>query len=538
MAHLLSEEMIRAAVAGLGQTADLDSLVPEHLAQLYHADNFRSGAERFLQLMTLHQLEQSIARLPVPGDAPAELPAEPEPLLTPLDQNRQAEFARLPRQQIGLQPLLACFLAARRALPDDIAIDMLRGAERGSHDLSALPGSARLRWMLSITPEWSKQLSTQSDAWIAPAQRLLCSPNDELTSDDEQVLIQTLCECRPALRAWLVRLLGRQSPAQISRFVRGCWDTAKAELRALLVQQLIGISEWLASPQGQEMQQWLRELPTERATSVRQQLALLLTGLDARTGRLDEESPLYLALSECITLKAGKAELQAPEQLTPELTALGVADTRAHANSDISKPASRLGQLVRLGGPTLWSRLLDCNADKACELLLNSRYQDELLPFILDSLFLHREGSLFKQVYQATYESDRPVYTGIIEQVAVQHVNAHSDTARWFADIMERDGLWQAATEEASAGALLAAGVRLTPATSRAWLQHFDSASFASLLLLDLASNDPAFAPHPESDDETYEQRSHRNFCQRIRTAMAFREALTQPASTMQGEHA
>ncbi len=534
----LPEEMIRTAVAGLGQTADLDSLVPEHLAQLCHTDNFRSGAERFLQLMTLQQLEQSIARLPVPGDAPAELPAEPKPLLTPLDQHGQADFARLPRQQIGLQPLLACLLAARRALPDAIALDMLRGAERGAHDLCALPGSARLRWMLSITPEWSKQLSTQSDAWIAPAQRLLCSPGTELDSDDEQILIQTLCECRPALRGWLLRLLGRQSPVQLSRFIRGCWDTAKAELRTLLVQQLIGISAWLASPQGQEMQQWLQELPTERATSVRQQLALLQACLDTCAGRLNEDSPLYLALSRCITLKAGKAELQAPEQLIPELTALGIADTRAYANHDISKSASRLGQLVRLGGPALWARLLDCTADKSCELLLNSRYRDELLPFILDSLYLHREGTLFKQVYQATYRSDRAVYTGIIEHVAAQHVNAHPDTARWFADIMERDDLWQPAAQDAISIALLAAGVRLTAATSRAWLQHFHDAKFASLLLLDLATNDPALDFHPESDDETPEQQRHRNFCQRIRTAMVFREVLTQPASIMQGEHA
>lgn len=549
MSDTLQEGLVSTAVTGLSQSADLDALIPADLTNTFARDNFRSDADRFLQLLTLQQLEHSVARLPASAENMEPLPAEPKTLLNATDPTCLTVFTRLNNGQhyTDTQALLSCMLNTGHALPDTFAIAVFAGSERGLQDLCGLGASARLRWMLSLLPDWSALLSTSATDWIEPAQQLLSTPDRALSDETQDSLIQTFNDCRPNLRGWLTRMLARKPAADVARFVRSAWHSARAEGRTMLVHLLAGISDWLLSPEGRESFDWLHALPNERATSVRQLLSLLKSTLAQREAPHGEYcSALKQALSACIAVsKQGTFDLQAPEALSPELIALGVADVRNHADLDISKPAARLGQLIRLGGPSIWAQLLDTSVENACQQLLDSRYCKELLPFMQDSLFWHRQLHLLPMLYRAANQPKRFHLEHFLARLAADHVLNQPHAASALLGCLDRHNFWQLLRLERICLALLLADVELTPeASQRCWkelqpllLDHEYPGNCASLLLnlTDEQLNQP---PEHRSKLTEDQQILYREHCQRIGTAIAFRQSLKhRQASTSQGEH-
>ncbi|MBV0931742.1 hypothetical protein [Marinobacterium weihaiense] len=549
MSDTLQDRLVRTAVTGLSQAADLDSLIPADLTDTFVREHFRSDAECFLQLLSLQQLEHSIARLPAATDAIEPLPPEPGVVLqTPAPQCLTA-FAQLQERftQSGVQALLCCMLNAGYALPDELALKAFGGGYRGLDDLCGLGASPRVRWMLSLLPAWSQRLSTGSSDWIAPAQRLLRHPDQAVSDADQEHWIQIFNDGRANLRGWLMRALARTPATVQAGFIRAAWGRTRAEGRTALVHLLAGISDWLLSPDGQDMHDWLHNLPDERATSVRQLLALLKTRLQLVAAPADEHiNRLKQATAACFTTaKKARFDLQAPEALTPELITLGVADIRCHEDLDISKPAARLGQLIRLSGPSLWAELLDTCEEDACRLLLESRYCKELLPFMQDSLFWHRQLHLLPILYDAADQPKRFHLQHSLARLAAGHVVNQPQAATALVDSIRQQDAWHLLQLGRFDEALLLAGVELTPTDSLRWWQQLQPELIddygpgpCTLLLLNLTT-EQLNRPPEHKDKLTEDQLTlYRDHCQRIGEAMAFRQSLTHSqASTSQGDH-
>ncbi len=552
MAESPLDRLMRSAMVGLRHAPDYDAEIPERFTRLLAQGEFRSEAERFLHLLTLCQLEQSLSRCPQPDDGFEELPDEPHDLLILLDDGAE----RLAGQLLELGPrqgsrLLATVLFQRRcALPDALFVGALERGDRHQADLYALAASARSRWMLELTPAWLEQLSGQCGDWIASAQQLLID-QAELDADAQRVLCQAYGSCRPALRQQLSMLIGRLPPLQLFAFVQTCWGSARAEARVALLRLLSGPLDWLVSPEGEAARLWLESLSEERAGSVRQvlmQLVALLAQRMAAERRSGFQTALLARIGQCLEPcilepTSRKPELLVPETLSAALQSLGIGDSLAPRHPSLGQPAARLGQLLRLAGPGIWAQLMDCPVEEAGRRLLSSRFGAEVAPFVFESLLWHRERQTLGRLRKAAFSASAEGCHGAVLEL----LGANPEAASWYLETLIELDDWETLDSEAVCAALLAAGASLSEQASRRWweqrlCQQFaqkrrePEREFCAALLLSLPAAElerwqPGVAATEGGAEE--HQRQRRRL---LETAQALRHASRTPPGTLQGE--
>lgn len=396
------QELQKTAIIGLSHSPDTRH-IEQQLAHIPGGDVIhqqlanrqQDKAQAFMETLLLAQGACEFSCLPVAGryDELPEVPPEQARVLNADESTQLNHISLLIQNHMHNEPgieLLDLLLSPHHAvLPDRLLISLLQryGSQTALQRQLLTLISRRSEWLLRLDPQLIDTANAlPNPALPHPAQ--LVEWLEQATDNDWQTLAQHWSGLN---RQWQKRYLLALNPARdtlIRQFLQHCWSEIAADGRERLLPLLGRLCESARSPSAtipwqEALWQWLQTISNDRSAKIRLALLPLINQLafDLPETCQDEHSrtcinTLQAELNRYLPRTGAKGcEPLAPEELTPELIALGISNSPQYARS---VAAGRLVQLVELAGIDLIARHLHTTPAKAVTTLAKSAFGDEL----------------------------------------------------------------------------------------------------------------------------------------------------------------
>lgn len=456
------QELQKTAIIGLGHSPDLQQ-IERHLAAIpggaqilqQSAADSRDKGQQFMENLLLAQGACQFSRLPV-ADRYDELPDVPAEITAPLTAQQLQQFDDIGRgceADDYLDVITRLLAGHQRAIPDTKLMPLVQRYQSQPAPLRQVLTllSQRGEWLLRL----DHQLITDTNALPNPQlphPQALVRWLQQASETDWQTLWQHWPNLNRQWQERYILTLNEANHELLLQFVKGCWSVVAVDGRERLIPLVARLCELARPPAPSatgilnslkkrvlgesevvphrltaadtsivaELWQWMQETRRDRSAKIRQLMLPLMYQLAQELPdnlQDDNSRALVSALEQqlqCYLPRQGAHDTEplAPEELTPELEALGIQNSRQYAKSIA---AGRLVQLVELAGVDLIARYLQCTAAMMVTTLAKSAFGEELSPALLASCLRNRDPAALqswcKHYTQDNYQQSNIVGT-------------------------------------------------------------------------------------------------------------------------------
>lgn len=346
----------RIAVLGLNNHSG-ELPVPEQVASVYPDNSKKDSVQKFLDLATLTYGSSSFATLPE-QDEFDELPALPPESSTTISDELAKQFESQDNRYVWQGLLFALFQKGYH-LPER----WLQRCLQASHNDKSLPAllrgvmSEKLRWLAALNPEWQTILGTDDKLERLPLPLQLAYLNKQ----PPEILLEQITEHWKAA-----------TPTEAAH-----WLTYCHQFDAESLQPLVELTRKERSRKTQRV--LLRLFAKHNIDETRSQAGTLLATFLCSKSKLLRNS----------------VEIDLPEELTDELTALKINDFN-YSGLNPPKPVLRLGQLMVLAGTEGIAACLNKPVIQAYKALAGSSFSKEFAPFLLEAALWSQDEEAIK----------------------------------------------------------------------------------------------------------------------------------------------
>lgn len=261
----------------------------------------------------------------------------------------------------------------KKCLPPEILPDLLEQSLTSPELWAKLKQNIgeRGEWIIRQNPNWHRLLSPPiPDNW-------------EDSSNDERLLILTK--------------LRKENPSKALELVKKAWQEES-------VNQRIRFLKVLEVHLNEELEVFLETLLDNRRKEIRRTAVQILAKIpdSALSGRIFNRLKELVSIKKRM-LKKDKLEIELPNKLDDNMIRDGI-DPRVQWFKGGVK-ASRLGQMIALTPPRLWTEYLNMNATEVLELFVRSDWGELLVQAMAEATYLHKDDEWTEAILSFKIES-------------------------------------------------------------------------------------------------------------------------------------